>query len=278
MAENSMFWDTAAGLGDGADTYSAAQVRGLFRAAFTTDRYSSEGVLAGVLNSLAVSGSATPVAVASGCAIVQGIYYQNTASVSITVSTPTAGTTWHRVVLRATWGSSGQTVRAVLLSGTDGVASYPALTQQDNSRWEIPLAGVQIDTSGAITLVDQRDYAHYATALIERRQGGSSSSWNTAGSTNYRPGGVKRQMGVAELEWDDEDESDKTTVTFPSAFSQRPLVWVTLLNATDSQKRKLMPTIESLSNTQVVIRGQRTDGSSDLTLTCNVMWIAEGQE
>jgi hypothetical protein len=169
-------------------------------------------------------------------------------------------------------------VRAVLLSGTDGIASYPAVTQIDNSLWEIPLAGVQIDTSGTIALVDQRDYAHYATALVHQRQGGSSSSWNSTGTTNYRPGGTKRQQGIVTLTWSSDDDSDTKTVTFGAAFAQKPLVWLTLFNAADSQKRTLLATVESVSATQFVIHGQRTDGSSNLSLTCDVGWLAEGQE
>lgn len=274
MAQKSRFWDTAAGLGDGADTYSAFQVREFLRAAFTTDRYNSEGVLAGVINKLEVTGSTSPLSVNTGAALVNGIYCSNDASVSVTVPTPGNGTTGHRVVLQTLW--STQTVRVALISSADGVATLPALTQSENSRWEIGLASLTITTDGAITLADTRDYCHYAMAQVHKRKGGSSTSWNTAGSNNYNVGGVKVLCGTATLEWDDEDESDTKTVNFPSAYTQKPLVYVTLINGGDATKRKLLATVESISASSFVLRGQRTDGSSDLTTTADVFWRSKG--
>lgn len=276
MAQNSRFWDTAAGLGDGADTYSAFQVREIFRAALTTDRYSSEGVLAGVINQLEVTGSASPLAVNTGVALVNGIYYQNTASVAVAVPTPSNGATGHRVVLQALW--STQTVRAALISSSDGVSSLPALTQSENSRWEIGLASLTIDTDGTITLTDTRDYCHYATALVHKRKGGSSTEWNSAGSTNYTAGGAKIQLGAKTLVWDDDEDSDELTVTYPSAFSRKPLVYVTLQNGADATKRKLLASVYSVSASSFQIKGQRTDGSSDLTTTAVANWVAIGPE
>jgi hypothetical protein len=275
-SESSQFWDTAGGVGDGADTYSAVQVRSMLRALFTTDRYSSECVLPGVLNSLAVSGASSPLSLASGCAVVNGIYYQNTGALSVAVPTPSSGTTKHRVILRATWGST-QTVRAALLSSADGTNSYPSLTQTDNSLWEVSLAGVTIDTSGVIALEDQRDYCHYATKLVYRRRGGSSSSWNSAGSNTYSPGGVKHQGGTVNLTWNSNDTSDTTTVTFPSAFSQTPLVRTLALLSNDANARKCVLSIESLSKTQLAIRGQRVD-LTNFSATYPVQWLVEGAE
>jgi hypothetical protein len=272
--ERSQFWDTAGAVGDGADTYSAVQVRTMLRALFSTDRYSSECVLPGVLNSLAVSGATSPLSLASGCAVVNGIYYQNTGALSVAVPTPSSGTTKHRVILRATWGGV-QTVRAVLLSSADGTNSYPTLTQTDNSVWEVPLAGVTIDTGGAITLEDQRDYCHYASTILYRRRGGSSSSWNSAGSNTYSPGGTKRQGGTVNLTWNSDDKSDLTTVTFPSAFSQTPLVRNLAIVSNDANARKCVLSIESLSKTQLGIRGQRVD-LTNFSATFPVQWAVEG--
>lgn len=275
MAERSQFWDTAGAVGDGADTYGAAQLREMLRAVWTPQLGTSEGVLAGYGGGLAVSGSSTPLSVSAGCALVSGIYYQNTAPVNVTVPTPSAGTTKHRVVVQALWGSTA-TARLALISSADGTNSYPSLTQQDNSRWEIALAGVTVDTAGSITLEDQRDYCHMATALVHRRRGGSSSSWNSGGSTNYIVGGARIQSGVATLTWDDNDQSDTKVVTFPVAYSQKPLVFLTLLNAANSQKRTLLATVESVSATSVTLRGQRTDGAADLITTADVQWTAIG--
>lgn len=271
--ESSLFWDTAAAVGDGADTYSAAQVRALFRAALTGDRMASEGVLAGVNGELAVSGASSPLSVAAGVAVVQGIYYQNTSAVSVAVPTPGA-TTAHRVVLQADW--STKTVRIALISSADGTSSYPTLTQSDNSRWEIPLANLTITSGGAITLTDARDYCHSTPTLVGR-QGNSATDWISAGTKTYRPGGVVRQGGIITLAWDDNDQSDTKSVTFGAPFAQRPIVRVTLVSAGVVQSRKLLATVESVTATGCVLRGQRTDGSADITTTADVMWTAIGE-
>lgn len=55
-----------------------------------------------------------------------------------------------------------------------------------------------------------------------RRQGGNSSNWSTAGTTDYTPTAVRMQAGKVSV-----GISTTVTVTFPTAFSQPPLVWVT---------------------------------------------------
>lgn len=275
MAQSSFPWSTEIPSGDGADTYSAAQVREVWRSNSTTDRHASESILSGLLNELVVTGSASPLSVASGIAFCNGIKHTSDAAVSVTVPTPNGGTTKHRVVLQAIWGST-QAARIALISSADGINTYPTLTQSDNSRWEVPLYGVTIDILGAITLEDQRDPCHFATALVRARKGGSSSDWSSAGSTNYTPGGVIRQMGMTTLTWDDEDESETKQITFPIAFAQKPIVRVQIYNEGIAQNYKLIASKESCTASTLTIRGQRADSSSDLTTTCNVAWIATG--
>lgn len=274
MAERSQFWDTAGAVGDGADTYGAVQLREMLRAIWTPGGAAAEGVLAGYGGGLAVSGAASPLSVATGCAMVGGIYYQNTASVSIAVPTPSTGTTKHRVVLQAQWGTT-QSVRLALISSADGTNSYPALTQSDNSRWEIPLAGVTIDIAGGITLEDQRDYAHLATVLVHRRMGGSASAWQSAGSSSYRVGGARVQLGCTPLTWSGDDKSDPATILFPQAYSQTPKVRSLVLLSNDANARKCVLSIESLSKTQLQIRGQRCD-TTNFTAAYLVQWTVVG--
>lgn len=113
-------------------------------------------------NTLAVSGATSPVAVASGDAIVNGKHYTNTASKNITVSTPAAATRIDRVVLRIDYTASPMTCEAVLLAGAEGGAA-PALTQTDGTTWEVSLAQVSITTGGDITLTDERVYVGQRT-------------------------------------------------------------------------------------------------------------------
>ena len=70
------------------------------------------------------------------------------------------GTTGRRCVLRKDW--SARTVRAVIISSSDGTASLPSLTQVDGVTWEIPLASFTITTAGVIAaLTDEREYVDY---------------------------------------------------------------------------------------------------------------------
>jgi hypothetical protein len=62
-----------------------------------------------------------------------------------------------------------------------------------------------------------------------RRQGGSSTNWSTAGTTNYTPGAVRMQAGVLDVG----KTYTEGTVTFPVAFSQPPIVLVTLSGGVD---------------------------------------------
>lgn len=163
MAETSAFWTTN-GTGDGpSDGYTATDFYDFVRRLLITDQEASQGVLKGVLNELAVSGSSSPLSVASGSAIAYGFFYQNSASLNLTVTTPTTGTTGGRVNLKVDW--TAQTVRAVVQLNTDGTVDIPALTQIAGSEWNLPLATFTITMAGVITLTDVRSYCQFANYL-----------------------------------------------------------------------------------------------------------------
>ncbi len=164
MAESSRFWTTN-GTGDGgAGGYSAQQFYDFLRKLFITDQEASRGVILGEQGGLAVSGSASPLSVAAGSAIVYGFFYENTGVVSVTVPTPSVGTTGKRVILRVNWAA--QTVRIALITSADGVATFPTLTQNAGNTWEISLANLTITTGGAITLTDARAYMELGSKVI----------------------------------------------------------------------------------------------------------------
>lgn len=263
------------GVGDGALTGVTQQHwLEMFRDTFTSDRYTSEGVLAGVSGELKVTGNSSPLAVAAGAGYVYGFYYQNTASLNLTVSTPSTGTTGGHVVLRADW--TAQTVRAVAVRNTDGTNSTPALTQTAGTTYEIRLCSFTITTGGTIAVTDARDYCH-PTAPIYRRQGGSATAWNTSGSTNYTPGGAKIQAGAVSVSFSSSATSNLATVTFPSAFTNIPVALLTTFSNSSSTGRKVLFTVESLSTTQLGIRGYVSDGSSTST-SFDAYWVAIGDE
>lgn len=161
MAQQSGFWDST-GTGDGsASGYTETQHYQYHESLFLRDK-TTQGVLKNFLNGLAVSGTATPVSIATGAAVVAGFWYINDASTTLAVSTPAVSTRIDRVILRVSW--SAQTVRLVLLAGSEGGAA-PTLTQSLNTTWEISLAQVSITTGGAITVTDERSYAKFNTEV-----------------------------------------------------------------------------------------------------------------
>lgn len=161
MAQSSIFWPTS-GVGDGAAQYTDAQLFAWLRRTFLRS-ITTEGVHAGHLNELACTGAVSPVAVNTGAALVDGIPYENTASVNQTIATPSVGTTGHRIVLRANWAA--QTVRITDIASADGVAAIPAAVQIAGTTYDITLATLTITVGGVITLTDARSYLHYTTKV-----------------------------------------------------------------------------------------------------------------
>jgi hypothetical protein len=249
----------------------------------------------GPFNGLAVSGTASPLTLATGAACVYGYLHFCTTAGDLTVVTPVVGTTGGHVVLRADW--TAQTVRAVAVRNTDGVAATPSLTQTASTTWEIRLATFSINTSGVITVTDARSFAHFnsqaaaaniddsavTTAKINdsavttvklndgavttakitdsnvttakiadtnvttgkiandavddtkagdrvpqfyRRQGGSASNWSTGGTSTQTPGATRMQAGVITVGSVAGSGSGSGSVTFPTAFSDVPLLIV----------------------------------------------------
>lgn len=122
------------------------------------------GVIAGALNELAVSGTATPVSVASGRALAYGTRYESSAIVTVAIPTPGAATRIDRIVLRKDWAA--QTVRITRIAGAEG-GGAPSLVQIAGTTWDTPLAQASITTGAVITVTDQRQFLPYlATRLL----------------------------------------------------------------------------------------------------------------
>lgn len=170
MAQTSMFWDGTS-TGD-AGPYSGDTFSDFIRKLFIEDR-TQQGVIEGYANELVVTGSTSPIHVNTGAALVDGKFYENTASVDFTVTTP-ASTRIDRVVLRKDF--TNQTIRLALITGTIGSGSPPALTQTDGTTWEIPLYQVSINNSGIITLTDERYFLYTANSSVWRADNDGSGS------------------------------------------------------------------------------------------------------
>jgi hypothetical protein len=172
MAERSIFWTTGT-TGDGTNPISEAITtewhRSLMtpRSGSTNAPNTTQGILRGVLNELAITGAASPISVAAGAAVVAGYYYMNDAALNVVVPTPAANTRIDRIVLRASHGTT-RTVRITRIAGTEGTGLPPALTQSAGTTWDIALARVTITTGGVISIVDDRTLAQFATNHVKR--------------------------------------------------------------------------------------------------------------
>ena len=252
MTEASWLWTTG-GAGDGASTYTRANWSDILKviAACLDD----EGVAPAYLNALAPSTTgANNARIATGGALVDGKPYLNNANVDVTIPSAVGGgnTRIDRVVLRADW--TAQTVRITRIAGVDAASpSAPAITQTPGTTYDIMLCQALVNTSGAVTLTDERVFAKVGSAngladgivalaklaadsvddtkagdrvpQFYRRQGGSATDWSSPGTTTRTPGAVRMQAGAITIN-PTENGSFDVAVTFPTAFSDKPMVIV----------------------------------------------------
>ncbi len=163
MAENSLFWAGTA-TGD-AGPYSDDAFSDFVRKTFLQDR-TLQGPIQGYLGQLAVTGSTSPVSVATGAALVDGKFYENTASLSVAVPSPVSATRIDRIVLRKSFAA--QTVRVARIAGSEGSGTPPAITQTDGTTWDVKLAQVSITTAGIVTITDERSFCYTANVNVWR--------------------------------------------------------------------------------------------------------------
>lgn len=67
-------------------------------------------------------------------------------------------------------------------------------------------------------IYDAQASADAAAIPVKNRQGGDATDWNTGGTTNYVPGAPKLQVGNKQC------VNGVATITFPVAFSARPII------------------------------------------------------
>jgi len=297
MAQKSMAWFTDGfdgAVGDGATPYTQEEWRAKEYTFFGDGVDPIDG------NKLAVTGTASPLSMATGRAQVAGFHYWNDAALNLTVPTPTTGTTGGRVVLRAEWaGASEATVRAAVKMSADGTATMPALTQTVLTTYEIGIASFTITTAGVITVTDTRvtrpligelpdasvtaAKAGAGLATLTRRQNGAGG-WFAPGTTNVTTGNILEQVGVIAVTIDDTDYTGSANVTFPIAFNGAAQVVCSMIaddtsqqalrDAMDSGKLVAPFALPAGDGTGVEIGLSRTDDSGAVTLS--VAWRAVG--
>lgn len=339
MTESSFLWTTN-GTGDG-DAGGYTQVDTSLMMQIIAACCGHEGVAPGFWNELAcAAGGANTVNVATGGALVDGKPYANNAPVAVNVpSAVGAGNTRiDRIVLRANWAA--QTVRITRLAGVDAASPVaPTITQTSGTTYDVQLCRVLVDTSGAVTVTDERAWAAVGTSGIAdeavtgaklgpgavtggriasgtvstinlvdlsiteakigagavtgakiaadavddtkvgdrvpaftRRQGGSATNWRTPGATTRTPGAVRMQAGSVSVPDTAGGTVPDTVVTFPVAFSDVPLVFVSQINEGTLITSKVLDVTAS----QMTLRATATAGGGPWS--AEVHWLAIGPE
>lgn len=293
MAEKSIMWTTGS-TGDGASSYTQAEVIRWLRQMMVGDN-TEEGVHKNYSDELEVTdhGDGT-VDVAAGAAIVYGFPYWNTATENVNIPTPAGATRIDRIVLRAGWAA--QTVRITRVAGTEGTGLPPSLTQNDGVTWDIPLAQVAKTTGGVITITDEREFLHPNIMVgidnidddsiddtkagnrvpqFYRRQGGSATSWDWAGPTNYTPTSVRMQAGRQSVGISNGNTEGTVVVTYPVAFSHEPLVFLSLAYTSRTSSFWVIGDTTASALT-IYARRPATETSEGAILAVN--WLAIGPE
>lgn len=136
------------------------------------------------------------------------------------------------------------------------------------------LARLAIGAVGQIYRVNAAGAAPEWGALTHRRQGGSSTIWNTKGTTTYTPTAARIQAGESEIVC--AADSGSVTITFPVAFSYAPIVFVgPCIQTAGSTRGNFVFTKSTESASSVKIEVYGADGLGS-TFTVRFSWMAIG--
>jgi hypothetical protein len=184
MATKSFFWTTnAAGSGDQQASYSQADLAEMFRGL-------AEGVIANhpELDALECSdGGANTVDVDTGMAIVDGVGFISSAVENVNIPSASGGgnTRIDRIVVRVDWASFEATIHRI--AGTDaGSPTAPVITQTSETTYDLMLCQVLVDTSGNVTVTDERVWA-LPKERISVKVFPGTQLWSTGDGKFYLP-------------------------------------------------------------------------------------------
>jgi hypothetical protein len=190
MTEKSLFWNGIS-IGD-ADAYATGSGYPLSDANYVSPTHDiffravlngtgNRGVLKGWGNELAVTGIATPISIATGGAVVYGLFYENMAILTgpgnpvAIIPSPIVDTRIDRIVVRRNWAT--QTARVTRIAGVEGGAA-PAITQSPKPSgsgiYDIPLCSLSVTTGGVITITDERQYCLLPSTYLPNSFGTAS--------------------------------------------------------------------------------------------------------
>ncbi len=160
----------------------------------------SQGVFRDQLGELDLSSiTPSPISIAAGRALVNGIWYESDAAETIAIPTPGANPRIDRIVLRADW--TLQTVRLFRIAGAEAASPVPpALVQNDGVTWDLPLWQVRITTGGVITFNrDEREFiGQYVPSEVSATHTYLREDWYLPGPLTLSNGSVINSFVVLE--------------------------------------------------------------------------------
>ena len=132
---------------------------------------------------------------------------------------------------------------------------------------KIAAGGVSATNQLADDIVDDTK-AGNRVARFDRRQGSSATDWSAHGNSNYTPTMVRMQGGTKQA-------LTTQTVTFPAAFSQPPIVFITPLSNDGIDASGTLPRyyISSIYANGFVVKFDLLDAEIEA-----FMWLAIGPE
>jgi hypothetical protein len=108
-----------------------------------------------------------------------------------------------------------------------------------------------------------------------RRQGGDASNWSTPGTTTQTPGAVRMQAGSVTVPFTT-STTETITITFPTTFSQPPLVFLTTKKPAAGAALQFLAVINTVTSTQVSAYVFALGGATSDDPILN--WLAIGPE
>ena len=267
MTELSGFWTSDGATPEGHQVASYTQAHWSTAAAIMSACSGFEGVAPGYKNELAITYiSANHCHVASGGAIVDGKWYDNDAEdLGVTIPNAAGGTIrLDRIVLRCTWADFHTEV--TVLTGT--AVALPDITQTSGTTYDIKLYAVSVTDAGVCTLTDERVIA----GALKYRQGGSATDWNTVGTTTYIISSLLVQIGVGTATILAGNSVIVGAVTFPTAYSNNPLVLATISAKTVSEMVDIGAAITDETAAAITLRRVGTSGDNIIKFN----WLAIG--
>jgi hypothetical protein len=183
------------------------------------------------------------------------IYYNSKTSSTVTCPDATANSS------RGLGGTSVQTHLSGVAVELREVAEY----------WQALQNGQSLGTGAALANLAAKSITngYLANGLVANRQGGTTgaASWATAGTSNTDVSATAVMLQTGSVL-----ANGSTTVTFPTAYNQVPLVFVSIITATSVNA---WARVAGISATNFVVEG--FTNTSTASTTENVSWLAIGQ-